>query len=84
MDLAFVLAFVLWFDAKVSAKWLEKPMNLLGLAFSGLIGVLWSVWLQQDAANIAVYLPRNLSGWEFTGFADCRLRAGMDLQEWWR
>ena len=27
------------------------------------------MWLQQDAANIAVYLPRSLSGWEFAGFA---------------
>jgi len=32
-------------------------------------GFLWSVWLMQDAANIAVYLPRALSGWEFAGFA---------------
>ena len=32
-------------------------------------GTLWSVWLMQDAANIAVYLPRSLSFLEFTGFA---------------
>jgi hypothetical protein len=32
-------------------------------------GFLWSVWLMQDAANIAVYLPRALSGGEFLGFA---------------
>ena len=31
-------------------------------------GTLWSVWLQQDAANIAVYLPRKLAGIEFLGF----------------
>ncbi|MFN3597188.1 MAG: hypothetical protein ACK41D_07945 [Rubricoccaceae bacterium] len=30
---------------------------------------LWSVWLQQDAANIAVFLPRSLSAAEFLGFA---------------
>ena len=32
-------------------------------------GVLWSVWLMQDAANIAVYLPRQLNGIEFLCFA---------------
>ena len=31
-------------------------------------GTLWSVWLMQDAANIAVYLPRSLSTGEFLGF----------------
>ena len=32
-------------------------------------GSLWSVWLTQDAANIAVYLPRSLSFFQFLGFA---------------
>ena len=32
-------------------------------------GTLWSVWLMQDAANIAVYLPRSLSFSQFFGFA---------------
>jgi len=32
-------------------------------------GTLWSVWLMQDAANIAVYLPRDLRFSEFMGFA---------------
>ena len=31
-------------------------------------GTLWSVWLMQDAANMAVYLPRSLNVWEFSGF----------------
>ena len=31
-------------------------------------GCLWSVWLMQDAANVAVYLPRKLSLNEFTAF----------------
>lgn len=31
-------------------------------------GVLWSVWLMQDAANIAVFLPRSLSFYEFLAF----------------
>jgi hypothetical protein len=32
-------------------------------------GTLWSVWLMQDAANIAVYLPRDMSFGVFMGFA---------------
>lgn len=31
-------------------------------------GLLWSVWLMQDAANIAVFLPRSLSVIEFVAF----------------
>tara|TARA_B100000902_G_scaffold399547_1_gene470943 strand:- start:473 stop:1615 length:1143 start_codon:yes stop_codon:yes gene_type:complete len=31
-------------------------------------GTLWSVWLMQDAANIAVYLPRKMHVGEFIGF----------------
>ena len=31
-------------------------------------GTLWSVWLMQDAANIAVYLPRSLHVFEFIAF----------------
>jgi len=32
-------------------------------------GFLWTVWLMQDAANIAVYLPRSMSLLEFAAFA---------------
>ncbi len=32
-------------------------------------GSLWAVWVMQDAANIAVYLPRSLSFTQFLGFA---------------
>jgi len=31
-------------------------------------GTLWSVWLMQDAANIAVYLPRELTFFQFSAF----------------
>lgn len=31
--------------------------------------MLWSVWIQQDAANIAIFLPRSLTTWEFVAFA---------------
>ncbi len=32
-------------------------------------GALWAVWIMQDAANVAVYLPRSLSPWAFVLFA---------------
>lgn len=32
-------------------------------------GLLWAVWVMQDAANIAVYLPRKLDISQFVGFA---------------
>ncbi|RDV14459.1 hypothetical protein DXT99_14785 [Pontibacter diazotrophicus] len=32
-------------------------------------GFLWHTWLAQDLANVAVYLPRQLSVWEFAAFA---------------
>ncbi len=31
-------------------------------------GLLWSVWLMQDASNIAVFLPRSLHWTEFLSF----------------
>ncbi len=31
-------------------------------------GTLWSVWLMQDAANIAVYLPRKMGNGDFIAF----------------
>ena len=69
--LALVLAIVVW---TVVAKPLQRMLK--GKAHPGwrvaqwcTTGFLWSVWLMQDAANIAVYLPRSLSGLEFLGFA---------------
>ncbi|GAB5407902.1 MAG: hypothetical protein BalsKO_02670 [Balneolaceae bacterium] len=32
-------------------------------------GTLWGVWVMQDAANVAVYLPRSLSVGQFLGFS---------------
>ena len=31
-------------------------------------GTLWSIWIMQDAANIAVYLPRQLNFYQFLAF----------------
>lgn len=68
---AFVCAMLLWltlgrymkkkFVGKPAAYW--RPLQWITT------GTLWSVWLQQDAANIAVYLPRDLNPAQFAGFA---------------
>ena len=68
--LAFGIAFVAWL---LVSKLIEKyatgtPHPLWRIAQWCTTGLLWSVWLMQDAANIAVYLPRQLSGLEFLGF----------------
>ncbi len=45
----------------------EAGSHWLGLQWIA-TGFLWTSWLQQDAANIAVYLPRQLSSTEITIF----------------
>lgn len=56
-----VVAFVKkYFNTKAHPGW-----NVAQWLTSGL---LWSVWIMQDAANIAVYLPRSLSLFEFLTF----------------
>jgi phosphate/sulfate permease len=69
--LAFVMAIIVWYV-------LEKHLNsyLKGKAKSYWVplqwitsGCLWGVWVMQDAANIAVFLPRQLVLGEFIAFA---------------
>jgi len=70
--LAFVVAFTLWL---IVSKWVEKkykdspPHPSWRIAQWFTTGTLWSVWLMQDASNIAVFLPRMLSPVEFVVFA---------------
>ena len=68
--LSFLVAFISWtlisrFAAKhfkgEPAKW-WMPVQWITS------GALWSVWLMQDAANIAIFLPRSLSLWQFVFF----------------
>lgn len=68
---AFGVSFVIWGAAsKVMQRWFTgdaHPAWRVGQWIT--TGLLWSVWLMQDAANIAVYLPRQMSWWHFGGFA---------------
>ena len=68
--LAFVIAMLVW---SVASKWMKKifvgtPSAIWTPLQWITTGTLWSVWLMQDAANIAVYLPRQLNIIEFLLF----------------
>ena len=69
--LAFFMGLIIFSAiAKISQKYFTgKPKFGWTIAQWITTGSLWSVWLTQDAANIAVYLPRSLSFGEFSGFA---------------
>ncbi len=69
--LAFVVSFVIWFGGYNLIKKYFKQRQAHGgwtVAQWIISGALWSVWLMQDGANIAVFLPRQLSVVQFVIF----------------
>lgn len=68
--LAFVVSIVIWLlISRQTKKWFQHPPSPMWIVFQWITsGVLWSVWLMQDASNIAIYLPRQLSTKEFLLF----------------
>ncbi len=70
----YILAFLIGFLVFISIAKIAKKYFTGKARFSWTIaqwitsGTLWSVWLMQDAANIAVYLPRNMNFSTFFGF----------------
>lgn len=70
--LAFVLSFVIWyFGYRIIKKHFKKRKThpAWTVVQWTVSGSLWSVWLMQDGANIAVFLPRELSLQQFSVFA---------------
>ena len=69
--LAFFTALIVWFlVTKFVDKYFKSKPHKIWVVFQWITsGMLWSVWIQQDAANIAIYLPRSLSAWQFVAFA---------------
>ncbi len=68
--IAFALSIALWMvlGPLMSRKFQGKP-HPWWRAFQWITtGTLWSVWLQQDASNIAVFLPRSLDPLELAAF----------------
>lgn len=69
--LAFVLSFFIWyFSYSTIRKFFKGRKTHVGwmVVQWAVSGSLWAVWLMQDGANIAVFLPRQQSGFEFTIF----------------
>ena len=68
--LAFGIAIIAWLAvSKLIEKYATGEANPLWRVAQWITtGILWSVWLMQDAANIAVYLPRQLGAPSFLFF----------------
>lgn len=68
--IAFVVSIVVWLAITKLARTLFTGAPAEGWFHAqwAISGMLWSVWLMQDAANVAVYLPRQLSFIELLGF----------------
>lgn len=68
---AFVAAIVVWIAlSRIIKKFVTGEPKPYWTVFQWITsGSLWAVWIMQDAANIAVYLPRSLSLGQFAAFA---------------
>lgn len=68
---AFAVAIIVWLSLnKMLIKWFRGKPHPVWRPLQWIIsGCLWAVWLMQDAANIAVYLPRSLAVNEFLLFS---------------
>ncbi|MDT0688710.1 hypothetical protein RM549_02880 [Salegentibacter sp. F188] len=70
--MAFVLSFLVWY---LSYNFIRKYFKSRKFNNSWTItqwivsGTLWGVWVMQDGANIAVFLPRQLDVFQFTVFS---------------
>ncbi len=69
--LAFGLAIVVWLLlSSVLKKMLKKKPAAYWVYLQWVTsGLLWSVWIMQDAANIAIFLPRQLNVTQFIAFS---------------
>lgn len=67
---AFVVAAGLWFSVNQLFQRMRRgePHPNWQTAQWASSGFLWSVWIMQDAANVAVYLPRSLSPGYFLAY----------------
>lgn len=68
--IAFISAIIVWIILSKQIKKFVKSKYHPGWRVVQWIisGLLWAIWLMQDAANIAVFLPRSLNPWQFTAF----------------
>lgn len=68
---AFIVAIIAWFAVNkfVKRKFTGKPHIAWNYIQWITSGTLWSVWVMQDAANVAVFLPRELNITQFVVFS---------------
>ena len=68
---SFIVAIILYITlAKIIRKFSGSKPHFIWMPIQWVTsGLLWAVWVMQDAANIAVYLPRQLNFSEFLGFS---------------
>ncbi len=66
---AFAVGFGVWFFVRrIPSRVYAKQAHVAWQPIQWLVsGALWAVWLMQDAANVAVFLPRQLSLLELGG-----------------
>lgn len=70
--IAFILSFIIWYSLyRVIKKYFKHRKTSLAWSIIQWImsGLLWSVWVMQDGANIVVFLPRHLDIWGLIIFA---------------
>jgi hypothetical protein len=67
---AFFSSILIWFLlARPINRMLKGTAHQFWIVFQWITsGALWYLWIAQDAANIAVYLPRQLNVWEVSFF----------------
>lgn len=79
--LAFFFSFVIWYSGYSAIKkyFKKRKIHYSWPIIQWIVsGVLWSVWIMQDGANIAVFLPRQLNVVELIFFI-LSIFAGMGL-----
>ncbi len=70
--IAFILSFLIWYLSYnfIRKHFASRKTHFLWTVVQWTVsGTLWGVWVMQDGANIAVFLPRQQTGWEFIIFA---------------
>src|SRR5699024_6742984 len=68
--IAFIASIIIWILlSRVIKKLVTGQPHPMWRVFQWIIsGSLWAAWLMQDAANVAVSLPRSLAFWQFAIF----------------
>jgi hypothetical protein len=70
--IAFILSFVIWYFgySYIKKYFKQRKTNPIWTVVQWVVsGTLWAVWIMQDGANVAVFLPRLQSTTEFIIFS---------------